>query len=94
LPFDLFSSLPFLLYEILPFPIHSVTNSIIRKGACFLGQYNTEFLFQMNIYIDYIMIYQLEGRYPENEIDSPTQEISEDYFHQTKEFMEWLIKKL
>ena len=53
-----------------------------------------EFLLQMYIYIDYIMIYQLEGRYPENEIDSPTQEISEDYFHQTKEFMEWLIKKL
>ena len=45
-------------------------------------------------FLGILLKYQLEGRYPENEIDSPTQEISEDYFHQTKEFMEWLIKKL
>lgn len=41
-----------------------------------------------------LLKYQLEGRYPENEIDSPTKEVSENYFKQTKELLDWLIQKL
>jgi hypothetical protein len=45
-------------------------------------------------FLGILLKYQLEGRYPENGIDSPEKEISEGYFRQTKEFLEWLIQKL
>jgi HEPN domain-containing protein len=45
-------------------------------------------------FLGILLKYQLEGRYPENEIDSPTKEVAEDYLKQTKELLEWLIQKL
>ena len=41
-----------------------------------------------------LMKYQLEGRYPENKIDSPSKERTKDYLNQTKKLLEWLVKKL
>ena len=40
------------------------------------------------------MKYQLEGRYPENKLDSPSKKKSKVYLNQTKELLEWLVKKL
>jgi HEPN domain-containing protein len=37
-----------------------------------------------------LMIYQLEGRYPENYPQRPTMEICFTYFTRTKELFEWL----
>jgi HEPN domain-containing protein len=45
-------------------------------------------------FLGILLKYQLEGRYPENEIDSPTKEVAEDYLKQTKELLDWLIQKL
>lgn len=45
-------------------------------------------------FLGILLKYQLEGRYPENEIDSPVKEISEGYLKDTKELLEWLIQKL
>jgi HEPN domain-containing protein len=41
-----------------------------------------------------LLKYQLEGRYPENEINLPAKEVTEDYLKQTKELLEWLIQRL
>lgn len=45
-------------------------------------------------FLGILLKYQLEGRYPENEIDSPGMEVSEGYLKETKELLEWLIQKL
>ena len=41
-----------------------------------------------------LLKYQLEGRYPENEINLPAKEVTEDYLKQTKELLEWLMQRL
>jgi HEPN domain-containing protein len=38
--------------------------------------------------------YNLEARYPNLAIPAPTLEKAKEYFEQTKELMEWLIKQL
>ena len=38
--------------------------------------------------------YQLEGRYPENEISVPEKEEAKSYLIETKGLLEWLIQKL
>ena len=38
--------------------------------------------------------YQLEGRYPDYEIDTPSKLIADDYIKQTKELFQWLSLKL
>jgi len=45
-------------------------------------------------FLGVLLKYQLEGRYPENEIDLPAKEVVEDYLNQTKELFAWLIQKL
>lgn len=45
-------------------------------------------------FLGILLKYQLEGRYPENEIDSPGKEKSEEYLKFTKELLEWLIQRL
>ena len=45
-------------------------------------------------FLGILLKYQLEGRYPENEMDLPGKELSEKYLKQTKELHEWLMKKL
>jgi hypothetical protein len=45
-------------------------------------------------FLGILLKYQLEGRYPDNEVDSPGQESSEEYLKNTKELLEWLIQKL
>jgi HEPN domain-containing protein len=47
-----------------------------------------------NLILVMLMKYQLEGRYPDNNISSPGEEKANEYFHQTKELLEWLIQKL
>lgn len=48
---------------------------------------------KQNLILVILMKYQLEGRYPDNYISSPSKEKSNDYLIQTKELLEWLIQK-
>ncbi|OGO75131.1 MAG: hypothetical protein A3K41_05285 [Chloroflexi bacterium RIFOXYD12_FULL_57_15] len=41
-----------------------------------------------------INLYNIEARYPNLSIPSPTLQKAKEYFEQTKEMMEWLIKLL
>ncbi|MDX9906659.1 MAG: HEPN domain-containing protein [Bacteroidales bacterium] len=41
-----------------------------------------------------LMVYQLEGRYPEQYPSTPSKELALEIFTQTKEFHQWLMKKL
>ena len=45
-------------------------------------------------FLGILLKYQLEGRYPENEIDAPEKDVCENYLRKTKELLEWLIKRL
>lgn len=45
-------------------------------------------------FLGLLLKYQLEGRYPEYEIDSPDSISSEKYLKKTKELLNWLIQKL
>jgi HEPN domain-containing protein len=57
---------------------------------------NTDLVLEESMmeFLGILLKYQLEGRYPENEIDSPAKEVSENYLKQTKELLGWLIQKL
>ena len=59
-----------------------------------LNKTNLQIEQKYNSLLGILMKYQLEGRYPENKIDSPSKEKSKDYLNQTKELLEWLVKKL
>ena len=45
-------------------------------------------------FLGLLLKYQLEGRYPENETESPGKEKAEAYLTTTKELLNWLILKL
>ncbi|MBU2444441.1 MAG: HEPN domain-containing protein [Bacteroidetes bacterium] len=45
-------------------------------------------------FLGILMKYQLEGRYPENSISSPSVKIADKYLSQTKELLEWLKNQL
>ena len=45
-------------------------------------------------FLGILLKYQLEGRYLENELDSPGKEIADDYLKQSKELLKWLMLKL
>lgn len=46
------------------------------------------------LFLAVLMKYQLEGRYPEYKLSVPSKEKAKDYLNQTKELLEWLVKKL
>jgi len=45
-------------------------------------------------FLGILMKYQLEGRYPENTISSPSVKTVEEYLSKTKELFEWLKNQL
>lgn len=45
-------------------------------------------------FLGILLKYQLEGRYPDNEISSPELTTAEKYLKETKELLEWLMQKL
>jgi len=45
-------------------------------------------------FLGHLLKYQLEGRYPDDEISSPKLDIAENYLKETKELLEWLMQKL
>jgi len=47
-----------------------------------------------DIFLGILMKYQLQGRYPDYNPIIPTKESIENYFSQTKKFLEWLKEKL
>lgn len=44
--------------------------------------------------LNVLMVYQLEGRYPEYYPDIPTTEKAEYYYNNTKKLVQWLMQKL
>jgi HEPN domain-containing protein len=49
---------------------------------------------KQKLYLSALMQFQLEGRYPDYLLNSPTKEKSLDYLQKTKDFLQWLIEKL
>ncbi len=49
---------------------------------------------EQNDFCGRINLYNIEARYPNLTIPSPTLQRAKEYFEQTKELMEWLIKQL
>ena len=49
---------------------------------------------EQNDFCGRINLYNIEARYPNLTIPSPTLQKAKEYFEQTKELMEWLIKQL
>lgn len=49
---------------------------------------------KQNDFCGRINLYNIEARYPNLAIPSPTLQKAKEYFEQTKELMEWLIKQL
>ena len=47
-----------------------------------------------DIFLGVLMKYQLQGRYPDYNPVIPDKEKVQAYFNQTKELLQWLIKKL
>lgn len=45
-------------------------------------------------FLGILLKYQLEGRYPEYEISTPTKEDVQNYLKETKELLKWLTQKL
>jgi HEPN domain-containing protein len=49
---------------------------------------------EQKLFLAVLMQFQLEGRYPDYSLNSPTKEKSLDYLQKTKGFLQWLISKL
>jgi len=49
---------------------------------------------EQNDFCGRINLYNIEARYPNLAIPAPTLDRAREYFEQTKELMEWLIKQL
>jgi len=49
---------------------------------------------EQNDFCGRINLYNIEARYPNLSIPAPTLQRAKEYFEQTKELMEWLIKQL
>ncbi len=49
---------------------------------------------EQNDFCGRINLYNIEARYPNLSVSSPTLQRAKEYFEQTKELMEWLIKQL
>jgi len=43
-------------------------------------------------FLTFLMLYQLEGRYPDYKVMIPPKEETKEKFNQTKELLQWLIK--
>jgi HEPN domain-containing protein len=56
-------------------------------GKVSLSEQQTDFCGRINLY-------NIESRYPNLFIPSPTLQRAKEYFEQTKEILEWLIKQL
>jgi len=60
---------------------------LAEMGKVELSQGQVDFCGRINLY-------NLEARYPNLSIPSPTLQKAKEYFEQTKELVEWLIKQL
>ncbi len=60
---------------------------LAEVGKVQMSQKQTDFCGRINRY-------NIEARYPNLAIPAPTLEKAKEYFEQTKELMEWLIKQL
>jgi HEPN domain-containing protein len=49
---------------------------------------------KQKLFLAALMQFQLEGRYPEYLLSSPSKEKTLDYLQKTKDFLQWLIEKL
>lgn len=70
----------------LPPKIHNLL-TLAEIGKVNLSQEQTDFYGRINLY-------NIEGRYPNLSIPSPTLQKARDYFEQTKEALEWLVRQL
>ena len=60
---------------------------LAEMGKVELSQEQVDFCGRINLY-------NIEARYPNLSIPSPTLQKAKEYFEQTKELVEWLIKQL
>jgi HEPN domain-containing protein len=60
---------------------------LAEMGKVELSQEQVDFCGRINLY-------NIEARYPNLSIPSPTLQKAKEYFEQTKELVEWLIKEL
>jgi|ERR1041385_3070332 len=70
----------------LPPKIHNLP-VLAELGEVKLSQEQMDFCGRINLY-------NIEARYPNLAIPSPTMQKAKEYFEQTKELMEWLIQQL
>lgn len=70
----------------LPPQIHNLL-VLAELGNVKLSQEQVDFCGKINLY-------NIEARYPNLSIPSPTLQKAKEYFEQTKELMEWLTKQL
>ena len=70
----------------LPPKIHNLL-VLAEMGEVSLSEERNDFCGRINLY-------NIEARYPNLSIPTPTLERAKEYFEQTKELMEWLIKQL
>lgn len=49
---------------------------------------------EFTLFIGILMKYQLEGRYPDYQVEIPSFEMTNEYFLKTKELLQWLANQL